>query len=224
MKRKYCCRLKLLTGILAVFMLCGCGNADGAENGSRGTENAGNGGAESAGGGNAGTAGGRETEGNVRDSENTPSSEEAATDPVIFEGKDMDGNTVTSDIFAQSRLTMVNVWATYCNPCLREMPELGELAGEYDSADFQLFGIISDVQEGAEEEKLNKAAGLIEQTGADYPHLLLNESLYYALLTDVSGVPTTFFIDENGVVLGAVVGAKEKSVWKEIIDGLLEAL
>lgn len=216
MKRRYGCRLKLLIGILAVFMLCGCGNADGAENG--------NGGDESAGGGNAGTSGGRETEGDVQNSENTPSSEEAATDPIFFEGKDMDGNTVTSDIFAQSRLTMVNVWATYCNPCLREMPELGELAGEYDSADFQLFGIISDVQEGAEEEKLNKAAGLIEQTGADYPHLLLNESLYYALLTDVSGVPTTFFIDENGVVLGAVVGAKEKSVWKEIIDGLLDAL
>ncbi len=218
MKREYGRRLKLLICILAVFMLCGCGSADGAENGNRGTENAENGGAESAGDGNVGTAGsGRETK------EET-SSEEVMPDPITFEGQDMDGNTVTSDIFAQSRLTMVNVWATYCNPCLREMPELGELAGEYDSADFQLFGIISDVQEGAGEEKLNKAADLIEQTGADYPHLLLNESLYYGLLTDVSGVPTTFFIDENGVVLGAVVGAKEKSVWKEIIDGLLEAL
>ena len=49
----------------------------------------------------------------------------------------------------------------------------------------------------------------------------MNESIYYALLTDVSGVPTTFFIDENGTVLGRVVGAKEKSVWKEIINELL---
>ena len=136
----------------------------------------------------------------------------------------MDGNTVTSDLFGNSRLTMVNVWATYCNPCLREMPDLGELAGEYDSADFQLYGIISDVQEGADEADLKKAEELIEKTGAHYPHLLLNESLYYALLTEVTGVPTTFFVDENGVVLGAVLGSKEKSVWKEIIDGLLEEL
>jgi hypothetical protein len=52
----------------------------------------------------------------------------------------------------------------------------------------------------------------------------LNESLYSALVVNVSGVPTTFFVDENGVVLGAVVGSYEKSVWKEIIDGLLEEL
>ncbi len=119
---------------------------------------------------------------------------------------------------------MINVWATYCNPCLREMPDLGELAGEYDTADFQLIGIVSDVQENGSEDKLEKAVSLVEKTGADYPHLLLNESLYSALVVNVSGVPTTFFVDENGVVLGAVVGSYDKSVWKEIIDGLLEEL
>lgn len=142
-----------------------------------------------------------------------PSAAQAA-----FEGTDLDGNSVSSEIFSQSKLTMVNVWATYCNPCLREMPELGELAAEYDAAEFQLIGIVSDVMEGADQ---SQAEHLVQQTGANYPHLLLNESIYYALLTDVSGVPTTFFIDENGVVLGRVVGAKEKSVWKEIINELL---
>lgn len=137
---------------------------------------------------------------------------------VTFEGTDLDGNFVSSEVFSQSKLTMVNVWATYCNPCLREMPELGELAAEYDSAEFQLIGIVSDVMEGTDQ---SQAEHLVQQTGANYPHLLLNESIYYALLTDVSGVPTTFFIDENGTVLGRVVGAKEKSVWKEIINELL---
>ena len=150
--------------------------------------------------------------------------EEPPAEPLVFEGQDMDGNAVTSDIFSQSKLTMINVWATYCNPCLREMPDLGELAGEYDTADFQLIGIVSDVQENGSEDKLEKAVSLVEKTGADYPHLLLNESLYSALVVNVSGVPTTFFVDENGVVLGAVVGSYDKSVWKEIIDGLLEEL
>lgn len=139
---------------------------------------------------------------------------------VTFEGTDLDGNSVSSEIFSQSKLTMVNVWATYCNPCLREMPELGELAAEYDAAEFQLIGIVSDVMEGTDQ---SQAERLVQQTGANYPHLLLNESIYYALLTDVSGVPTTFFIDENGVVLGRVVGAKEKSVWEGIINELLAA-
>lgn len=139
---------------------------------------------------------------------------------VTFEGTDLDGNSVSSEVFSQSKLTMVNVWATYCNPCLREMPELGELAAEYDAAEFQLIGIVSDVMEGADQSQVEH---LVQQTGANYPHLLLNESIYYALLTDVSGVPTTFFIDENGAVLGRVVGAKEKSVWEGIINELLAA-
>ncbi|MBD5521465.1 MAG: TlpA family protein disulfide reductase [Lachnospiraceae bacterium] len=141
---------------------------------------------------------------------------------IVFEGHDIEGNTVSSTIFSESKLTMVNVWATYCNPCLSEMPGLGELAAEYDSEEFQIIGIVSDVQEGASQEMMDLAEDLIEQTGADYTHLLLNEELYYALLTDVSAVPTTFFINENGVILDGVIGAMDKSAWEEKINALLE--
>ena len=202
-KRKY--GRKLLACILVAVMLCGC--ADGM--GKKGTEN---------------EEGSIEAGGEAPKGEDQESVEEPPAEPLVFEGQDLDGNAVTSDIFSQSKLTMINVWATYCNPCLREMPDLGELAGEYDTADFQLIGIVSDVQENGSEDKLEKAVSLVEKTGADYPHLLLNESLYSALVVNVSGVPTTFFVDENGVVLGAVAGSYEKSVWKEIIDGLLEEL
>ena len=145
-----------------------------------------------------------------------------AAQGVTFEGTDMEGNAVTSDILSQSKLTMINVWATYCNPCLREMPDLGELAGEYGADEFRIVGVVSDVMEGSDQKTLDYAADLVEQTGADYPHLLLNESLYYALLTDVAAVPTTFFIDENGVILDTVVGSMKKSAWEEKINDLLE--
>lgn len=159
------------------------------------------------------------------------SEEEPQSTGVVFEGQDIEGNDVTSDIFSQSRLTMVNVWATYCNPCLSEMPELGELAGEYDAGNFQIIGVISDVPQavkGVDTEKVEKAQEeakrLIEETGADYTHLLLNASLYDALLTDVTAVPTTFFIDAQGNVLDTVVGARDKKSWKKLIDGLLADL
>ena len=45
--------------------------------------------------------------------------------PVSFEAVTLEGDGITSDIFSESRLTMINVWATYCNPCLSEMPGLG---------------------------------------------------------------------------------------------------
>lgn len=169
-------------------------------------------------------ASGTETPGIEASGAETPGAEasEAAAPSLSFEAQDMDGNTVTSDVFSQSRLTMVNVWATYCSPCLNEMPDLGELAQEYDPADFQLIGIISDVLEDADAETIDYASKLISQTGAAYPHLLLNKSLYYAMLTDVMAVPTTFFFDQNGELLATEVGSNSKAAWKEQIDELLE--
>lgn len=152
-------------------------------------------------------------------SEAPPLEEEPAPVYITFEGTDLDGNTVSQDIFSQSKLTMVNVWATYCNPCLSEMPGLGELASEYDSSEFQIIGIVSDVREGEDQTLVEN---LVQETGAAYPHLLANDSITQQILTSVSGVPTTFFFDGEGMYLGGVVGSAEKPVWEEIIHELLE--
>lgn len=166
----------------------------------------------------------KEENSSVQEAEDTSFSEEENELFVsdAFDIQDIEGNTVSSAVFSEAELTMVNVWATYCNPCLNEMPGLGELAESYEPETFRIIGIISDVQEGADQEKLDLAADLIERTGADYTHLLLNESLYYALLTDVTAVPTTFFINKDGVILETVVGAMEKSAWEEKINAFLE--
>ena len=140
---------------------------------------------------------------------------------ITFEGTDLEGNAVSQDIFFQSKLTMVNVWATYCNPCLNEMPGLGELAAEYDQSEFQIIGIVSDVREGEDQTLVES---LIQQTGADYPHLLSNDSIYQTFLAGVSGVPTTFFFDGEGAYLGGIVGSADKEKWEEIIHGLLEEM
>lgn len=165
----------------------------------------------------------KENNSDVRTIENSSGTEEQSSSAeTVFEGKDMEGNPVSADIFSESILTMVNVWATYCSPCLSEMPELGELAEEYDPEEFQIIGIVSNVPEGADEEKIELVEVLIGQTGADYPHLLLNQSLNDGLLAGVTAVPTTFFFDQEGKLLDTVVGAREKADWKEMIDDLLE--
>lgn len=151
--------------------------------------------------------------------ETPPSEEEAEPIYITFQGTDLEGNPVSQDVFTKSRLTMVNVWATFCGPCLNEMPGLGELAAEFDPAEFQLIGVVSDVREGEDQSLVES---LVQETGADYPHLLVNDSIDQALLAGVSGVPTTFFFDGEGAYLGGVVGAGEKSDWEELIHALLE--
>lgn len=168
---------------------------------------------------------GKEKEDEVQEAESVESTDTAAEEQaqqIIFTGQDIEGNQVSSDIFSQSKITMVNVWATYCNPCLSEMPGLGELAGAYEKEEFQVIGIISDVMDNADQKTIDMAKDLITQTKAEYPHLLLNESVYFALLTNVTVVPTTFFVDENGVVLETVLGAMDRSGWEAKINELLE--
>lgn len=140
---------------------------------------------------------------------------------VTFEGKTIDGEVFSSDCFAESKLTMINVWATYCGPCLNEMPDLGEIANSYEKSQFQMIGIVSDVMEGGEESQLEYAKELVTETKADYPHLLLNESIYINLVGGVDSVPTTFFVNQQGEMLGYMVGAQSKEAWEETIHGLL---
>ncbi len=224
--KKKCCSV-LIACAISVSMLGGCGKAAQEENPQEGvraeTEETSASGensrAETDGAPAPGESSRAKTDGASALGENGQAEQDSG---IMFEAQDLEGNTVTESVFTESGLTMVNVWATYCNPCLSEMPGLGEIAGEYDPVQFQVIGIVSDVQEGADEEMTEYASDLVSQTGADYPHLLLNESLYMSLLRDVSAVPTTFFVDENGEVLDTVVGAMDKSEWKEKIDAFLE--
>lgn len=162
-------------------------------------------------------------------SSETASAEETTTEEtqayvLTFEASTIEGETVTSDIFADSKLTMINIWATYCNPCLNEMPDLGQIATSYDPEDFQMYGIISDVLEGDSSDKIEEAKTLISETNADYPHLLLNQSLYTKLVSGMDSVPTTIFVNQKSEVLGYLVGAQAKETWVAIIEDLLSQM
>lgn len=149
----------------------------------------------------------------------TPAEEEKYF--VTFTASTTEGEAWNSEKFANSKLTMINVWATYCNPCLSEMPDLGELAAEYDAADFQIIGVVSDVLAEDDGKNIEYAKQLIEETKANYPHLLLNESLYMSFVGAVSAVPTTFFVRQDGSMVGYLTGAMPKENWKTLIDELL---
>lgn len=136
-----------------------------------------------------------------------------------FETQTLDGEKASQEIFAQSGLTMVNVWATFCGPCINEMPDLGELSRSYDQAEFQIVGLISDVTEPEDE----SACSIVEETKADYVHLTASEDLMNGVLKKINVVPTTIFVDRNGEQVGGVyAGSKSKEGWQQIIEKHLE--
>lgn len=122
-----------------------------------------------------------------------------------FSVSDLEGNTVTNDIFTQADLTVVNFWATYCNPCINEMPELGKWAEEMPEQ-VQIIGIIVDAG-SAETDEAVMARQIVEMTGADYPQLIAAAE-FDDIMQTIVGVPTTFFVDKTGnIVMDPIIGA-----------------
>jgi thiol-disulfide isomerase/thioredoxin len=117
---------------------------------------------------------------------------------------DLQGNAVTHDIFAERDLTVVNIWGTFCPPCIREMPDLGKLHRTLE-ADYNatLVGIVVDVQDRA---TLDLANEILGQSQAEHLNLLVGEDVY-EFLSQYDYVPTTLFVDSNGRLVGdPVVG------------------
>ena len=135
-----------------------------------------------------------------------------------FSTTDMDGNKVTNDIFADYDLTVVNFWATYCNPCIDELPELAEWKKELPD-NVNLIGLLVDVDEkGSEQYKL--AEKIISQTGADYQHLIATEE-FDDIISNLVGVPTTFFVDSTGKIIGEPFAGADVSAYKQTVEDYL---
>ena len=141
-----------------------------------------------------------------------------------FSTTDLEGNTLDQSILADYDLTMVNVWATFCGPCINEMPDLGELAAEYADKGVQIIGLVSDTMDSdgtISDSQVETAKEIVAETGADYRHLLPSDDLL-GILSQIYAVPTTFFVDSEGVqVSDAIVTAQSKEKWIETIDGML---
>ena len=135
-----------------------------------------------------------------------------------FSTVDIEGNTVTSDIFSQVDLTVVNFWATYCNPCIGEMPELAEWS-ESMPDNVQIIGIVVDVaSEGASEYQTAKQ--IVEKTGADFQHLLPTAEME-DVMSKLIGVPTTIFVDKDGNIVGDPIIGANVGGYKKFVEEYL---
>ena len=139
-----------------------------------------------------------------------------------FSASDLNGRIVDNTFFANQRLTMVNVWGTFCGPCIREMPDLAQLPGEFPSTDFAILGVIADTPDASNEATARQLTG---STGVTYTNIIPDRSITTEMLADVSVVPTTFFVDRTGTVVGEVLtGSRTKAQWMSVIQGMLAKL
>lgn len=152
----------------------------------------------------------------------TPQEALTSIKKLEFNLKDLDGNEVNNEIFKDYNLTMINIWGTFCGPCKREMPDLAELYEEMKDENVNIIGIISDTPN---EDNENAAREIIKESGVKYTNLISDENIKKNVINCIAGVPTSFFVDSQGNIVGEVItGSMSKDEYKEKISETLKLL
>ena len=143
-----------------------------------------------------------------------------------FETTGVDGKTYTQDIFSKYDLTMVNIFTTWCSPCVNEIPDLEKLYQEMKDKGVGVVGVTRDtVGSGGkqDEEAVKKAQVIQKKTKASYPFLIPDSGMMNGRLNGISAFPETFFVDKNGNIVGETYsGSHSLDEWKEIVEKELE--
>lgn len=148
-------------------------------------------------------------------------SQNVATDLSNLQTVDIDGKEFSGKDFSDYDLTMVNVFATWCSPCVQEIPDLAEIQKEMKDKGVNIVGVVTDTvdQTGENQEALEKAKLIRERCKAEYPFLIPDKSNFNGRLSGIQAFPETFFVDKKGQIVGETYsGSHNKKAWLEIIE------
>jgi len=138
--------------------------------------------------------------------------------PFSFTAVDLYGNTVTEESIGEKQLFFIHFWATWCPPCVGEMPELAAIAEEFsDRVGF--IGLIEDY-----DSNLKGAINIVEASGVPDSFVMVDARLPemsdLLKLVQSDGVPTSIIVAADGRMSEQIIGAYG-SVYADILNSIL---
>ena len=143
-----------------------------------------------------------------------------------FEGSDLGGNPVTSELFKENSVTVVNFWFSTCAPCIAELSELDALNEDLKLKGGAVIGINADTI-GGDESMIMEARSILEKKGAMYQNIYFTvESEAGQLTYSITAFPTTVVVDRNGrmvgePILGGINNEAQMKMLQDLIDETL---
>ena len=119
-----------------------------------------------------------------------------------FEGKDLDGNSVDSSLFANNAFTVVNFWFSGCKPCVDEMDDLDALNQRIKEQGGEVIGVNTETLDG-NADNIATAKNILESAGASFRNIYFDpngEAGKFAL--GIMAFPTTCVVDRQGNIVG----------------------
>lgn len=121
-----------------------------------------------------------------------------------FLAPDFSLNTLGGETLTLSELrgkaVLVNLWATWCPPCRAEMPAMQKLFDEYKDQGFIVLAINMTYQDNP-----SAVAPFVQDNGLNFP-ILLEDTSKVAEMYELRSLPSSFFIDRNGIIQEVVIG------------------
>lgn len=140
--------------------------------------------------------------------------ESSSAEKVIapdFTLKDLNGNDVSLKDY-RGKKVYLNFWATWCPPCKAEMPEIEKLYQETKDSDLVILAI--DIGENSK-----TVSEFISENKYNF-NVLLDEKNEIASLYGISSIPVSIFIDQEGYIVNAQIGAMNLEQMKVYINAL----
>ena len=122
--------------------------------------------------------------------------------PGEFSFQDKAGANLALEAW-KGRVVLVNLWATWCAPCRREMPALDRLQKKLGGADFEVLAISVD-RKGAAASK-----AFLDETGATSLALYVDPASTAIAALRAPGLPLSVLLDRNGNEIGRLIGPAE---------------
>ena len=130
-----------------------------------------------------------------------------------LQGTDVNGRPVRLSAL-RGQVVLVNFWATWCPPCVEEMPDLVRLTAQFAGQSFTVVGASADVGDA------DHVAAFVRAHRITYPVLLATQAQVDAY--GVTVLPTTFLIDRQGIIRHRYLGPRDGKFFSEDIRALLE--
>ena len=128
---------------------------------------------------------------------------------VDFSWNDNDGKQHSFSELAAGKVVLLNVWATWCPPCRREIPDLVTISKEMASSGVLVVGVSIDDKKDA----LTIVKTYSDKNGVSYLHVVDASKKIAEAYGGIQAIPTTFIIDRQGNVAQKIVGSQSKEAF-----------
>ncbi|MBS1551852.1 MAG: TlpA family protein disulfide reductase [Bacteroidetes bacterium] len=120
----------------------------------------------------------------------------------------------------KGKVILVNLWATWCGPCVREMPDLSKISEELKEKNFRMLGV--NVFQQANSKKVED---FLKSNPVSYTIIDGSQEIVDAFSEadgkPIEAVPTTFIIDKSGKIAETIIGGRDKETFLKLINKYL---